>query len=179
MMYKSVCWVCYMKYLTSYSQLSWELMPATWDLHQCKAHTMSSLAVSYHLRPPHPLSSSEETETLPYCVKFPSPWKSQALDLCRSVSEAAVEAKSHHFPSLCPVFIFILFYLFTLFIYLCLFRATPIAYGNSQARGRTRAVAALTYATARATPDPSLRHRQILNPLSHARNQTCLLMDAS
>ena len=45
----------------------------------------------------------------------------------------------------------------------------------------------LAYTTATATPDPSyvchLRHssqqRQILNPLSKGRDQTCILMDAS
>ena len=70
-----------------------------------------------------------------------------------------------------------------LFIYLfCLFRATREAYGDSQARGWIRA-----YATGTATPDLSrnwgLHHnsqkRQILNPLSQARNRTCVLRDAS
>ena len=64
-----------------------------------------------------------------------------------------------------------------LFIYLCLFRAAPAAYGVSQARD-------LIGATATATWDPScvcdLHHssRQcwILNPLSEARGQTCNLM---
>ena len=70
-----------------------------------------------------------------------------------------------------------------LFVCLCLLafsRAAPAAYGDSQARGLIRA-------TATATPDPSRicdpHHsswqHQILNPLSKARDQTCLLMDAS
>ena len=71
-----------------------------------------------------------------------------------------------------------------LFIYLfCLFRATPAACGGSQVRGRTGATAT----TATATPDLScvydLHHsswqHRILNPLSKARDQTCILMDTS
>ena len=56
-------------------------------------------------------------------------------------------------------------------LFFCLFRATPVAYGGSQARGQIRAVAA------------SLRHnsqqRWILNPVSEARDRTLILMDAS
>ena len=68
-----------------------------------------------------------------------------------------------------------------------LFRATSVAYGSSQARGRIRATVA--YATATATPDTSpsrvchVHHGPwqcgILNPLSKARDGTCLLMDTS
>ena len=39
------------------------------------------------------------------------------------------------------------------FLFVCLFRATPLAYGSSQARGRIGVTAA--YTTARATPDLS------------------------
>ena len=67
-------------------------------------------------------------------------------------------------------------------IIICLFKATPMAYGGSQARGQNG-----TYTTAIATPDLShdchLHHssgqHRILNPLSEARDRTCLLMDAS
>jgi len=70
-------------------------------------------------------------------------------------------------------------------IYL-LFRATPIAYGGSRARGRIRAVAS-GLATVTATQDLSLifdlyhssQQCRILNPLSKASNGNCLLMDAS
>ena len=62
-----------------------------------------------------------------------------------------------------------------------LFRAAPTAYGGSWAKGQIGAVAA------------GLRHRnvgyepchhnsqqcQILNPLSKARDRTCVVMDAS
>ena len=65
----------------------------------------------------------------------------------------------------------------------CPFRAAPVAYGSSQARGRIGAVAP-AYTTATATPDPScvcnLHHssqqRQILNPLSEGRDQTLNFM---
>ena len=71
-----------------------------------------------------------------------------------------------------------------IYFFFCLFRATPAANGGFQARGPI-GVELPAYITA--TPDPSsvcdLRHRswhlQILNPLSEARDQTCLLMDAS
>jgi len=73
-----------------------------------------------------------------------------------------------------------------LFIYL-LFRAKPVAYGRSQARGWIRAVAAGLHHRHSPMPDLSricdihhnLWQHQILNPLSEARNWTCLLMDTS
>ena len=68
----------------------------------------------------------------------------------------------------------------------CLFRASPLAYGGSQAMGRIGAIAS-SYATATATQDPSrvcdLHHSSqqhwILNPLIEARNWTRILMDTS
>ena len=75
----------------------------------------------------------------------------------------------------------ILFYSFFLSFFLfvfCIFRAAPVAYGGSQARGRIRAAdASLHYTTATATPDlshvcnlhHSSRQRWILNPLSKAK----------
>ena len=57
------------------------------------------------------------------------------------------------------------------FFFFLLFRAALAAYGESQARGQTRAVAAgLCH---------SSWQRQILNLLSKARVQTFVLMDAS
>ena len=61
-----------------------------------------------------------------------------------------------------------------------------MAYGSSQVRGQIGA-AAEAYATGTATQDPSricdLRHRlwqrQILKPLSEARDRTRILMDTS
>ena len=66
------------------------------------------------------------------------------------------------------------------------FRATPAAYGSSQARGRIRATAAGLH-IATATGDPShnldLHHSSpqhwILNPLSKARDRTHILLDTS
>ena len=65
-------------------------------------------------------------------------------------------------------------------------RATPMAHGDSQARVVSE-LQPPAYTRATATPDPScicdLRHssRQhlILNPLSEARDQTCVLMGTS
>ena len=58
--------------------------------------------------------------------------------------------------------------------------AAPVAYGSSQARCWTGAAAG---ACATATTTPDLSHiaydHQILNPLSEARDQTCILMDIS
>jgi len=61
-----------------------------------------------------------------------------------------------------------------------------VAYISSQARGPI-AAAAVAYTTATAILDPSCicdlhhssRQRWILNPLSEARDQTCILMDTS
>ena len=67
----------------------------------------------------------------------------------------------------------------------CLFRATPAAYGGSQARGQTGAVAAgLHHSHSNARSEPCLRpyhssqQRQILNPLNEARDRTCVFIDA-
>ena len=72
------------------------------------------------------------------------------------------------------------------YYYYLLFRASPTAYGGSSARGPKEAQL-LAYATAIETLDlscicdlyhSSWQHR-ILNPLSKARDQTCVLMDTS
>ena len=46
-----------------------------------------------------------------------------------------------------------------------------MAYGGSQARGQIRALAAGLH--------HSSQQHQILNPLSRAKDQTCVLLDAS
>ena len=64
--------------------------------------------------------------------------------------------------------------------------ATPTANGGSQARGQI-ALKLQAYATATVMPDPrhicnlhhSSQQRQILSPLSRARDRTCFLTDAS
>ena len=71
--------------------------------------------------------------------------------------------------------------LFFLFFFL-IFRAIPVGYGSSWARGQVR-VSVEVYATAKAIPDPSgicdlccsLQQYQILNLMSKARDQTCIL----
>ena len=80
------------------------------------------------------------------------------------------------------ILIFILFYV----LIFLLFRATGVAYGSSQARGRMAATAAGLYHN-QATPDPSCvwdlhnssGQGQILNPLREARDQTRILIDTS
>ena len=69
------------------------------------------------------------------------------------------------------------------FVSFCLFRATPTAYGSSQARGQIVAVAASlhhSHSNAGSEPHCDLHHsswqHQIPNPLSEARDRTCNLM---
>ena len=70
-------------------------------------------------------------------------------------------------------------FLVFLFLFFCLFRATPVAYGGSQARVYLE-LQLPVYTTATATWDlsricnlhQSSRQHQILNPLSEARDQT-------
>ena len=57
------------------------------------------------------------------------------------------------------------------FFFFFLFRAALVAYGSSQARGKIRAAAANLH--------HSPRQRWILNPLTKARDRTCVLVDAS
>ena len=72
------------------------------------------------------------------------------------------------------------------FILFCLFRDTPATYGGFQVRGGMGAVAAGVHHS-HSMPNPSsfydLHHSSeqhgILNPLSKARDQTCILMNAS
>ena len=64
-----------------------------------------------------------------------------------------------------------------------LFKATPVACGHSWARGRIGAAAGHHHSHSNAghTCDPchSLRQRQILHPLSQARNRTCIIMETT
>ena len=96
-------------------------------------------------------------------------------------------------------FMFIIFFVCLFVLFFCLFRATPVVYGGSQARSPIGAVATglcqshsnarskPAYARATAMPDPShigdLHHssqqRRILNPLREARDWTHILMDTS
>ena len=71
------------------------------------------------------------------------------------------------------------------FFYFILFflRAALAAYGGSQARGGIRTVAASLHhshmgSEPRLQPTPQLTATPVLNPLSEAREQTHVLMDA-
>ena len=71
-------------------------------------------------------------------------------------------------------------------VFCCLFRATPVAYGSFQARGWIgAAVTSLCHSCSNVSSKLYLwlhhspQQCQILNPLSEARNWTCLLMDSS
>ena len=72
------------------------------------------------------------------------------------------------------------------FLYVCLFRAAPPAFGSSQARGYIGAPAAgLHHSHSNSGSEPHLRptpylmQHQIFTPLSKARNQIRILMDTS
>ena len=67
--------------------------------------------------------------------------------------------------------LFLSVYAIYLFIYFCLFRAAPTAYGGSQARGQNRSCSHW--------PIPQPQQHQILNPLIKARDRTCIFMDTS
>ena len=69
------------------------------------------------------------------------------------------------------------------FFFLLIVKAAPVAYESSQARGQIRATAAgLHHSHSNVGSKPHLRptqQRQILNPLSGARDRTHIFMDAS
>ena len=71
------------------------------------------------------------------------------------------------------------------FFFFCFFRATPVVYGGSQARGRIGATAAgLTHRETRGLSHVCdlyhrSRQRWIHDPLSKARDRTCILIDTS
>ena len=75
---------------------------------------------------------------------------------------------------------------FYFLIFWSLFRAAPVAYGGSQARGGIGAVATgLRHSHSslgselHLRPTPHSWQRQILKPQSEARDQTCVLMVTS
>ena len=68
-------------------------------------------------------------------------------------------------------------YLFIYLFYFLLFRATPAAYGSSQAKGWIGATAPGLHHSH--TLHHSSRQRRILNPLIEARDQTRILSDTS
>ena len=73
-----------------------------------------------------------------------------------------------------------------LLFFFCLFRAVPTAYGGSQGRDQIGAAATdLCHSHSNMgselhlQPTRSSQQRRILNPLSKARDRTCVLMNAS
>ena len=73
------------------------------------------------------------------------------------------------------------YFLNLFFFFSCLFafsRATPGAYGGSQARGRMAAAAVSLRQGHSTGPDPRCLH-QILNPQSQARDRTCILTETT
>ena len=73
-----------------------------------------------------------------------------------------------------------------IFYFLCVFRAIPVVYGSSQARGLIGSVAAALWhshsnagSKPRLPPAPQFTATWILNPLSKAGDQTRILMDTS
>ena len=87
---------------------------------------------------------------------------------------------------LCHLFKIHLFIIIDIFLFVCFFRAAPTAYEVSQARGQIGAAATGLY-HGTATLDMShvcnLHHSswqcRIPNSLNKARDQTCILMNAS
>ena len=76
--------------------------------------------------------------------------------------------------------------LFFFFFFFSLFKAVPVAYGSSQARGRIGAAGASlchSHSNTRSELHLRLHHSSwqpwILNPLSMARDETHILMDTS
>ena len=92
------------------------------------------------------------------------------LHVLAIINSAAVNEK-YCFVSLTLIYIYIFF---------CLFRATSVAYGASQARGQIRAAVA-SHSNAKSRPhmwpNHSSQQHWILNPLSKDRDQTFVLMD--
>ena len=117
-----------------------------------------------------------------YCLtvveaKSPWSWYGQVWFPLKPVSLACKELPFRCiFEGLSSVCIFSPFF----FFFFCPFRATPTAYGASQAKGLMGSVAASlhhSHSGARSEPRlwPTQQHR-ILNPLNEARDGTCNLM---
>ena len=100
-----------------------------------------------------------------------------------------LKVKSHNSGrGLNPQFLYFVFFVVvvvSVFLFVCLFKATSVAHGISQARCWIGALAASLCHNHRNVPDLShifelhcsLWQCQIINPLSEARDQTCNLKD--
>ena len=97
--------------------------------------------------------------------------------LCTGIYSLTVKIKLERVDYIYDI---ILFFKFKIFV--CHFRAEPMAHGGSQARSQIRAAAAV-YTTAMVTPDPShichlhhsLGQHRIVNALSKTRYQISIL----
>ena len=119
------------------------------------------------------------------------------LDLYRSMESAFIPTLELYLPEWVPHLWFLFlrwfwtkysfgFYFYAPLFKNLLFRATPAAFGSSQTRGLIGAVAAglcHNHSNAKSElhrwPTPQLTASQILNPLSKARDQTCILVNPS
>ena len=101
-------------------------------------------------------------------------WKVRNHSWCHHWATGSLKYEARTFPDFlsnkCPYFLKRTLFIYLL-IYLLLFRATPAAHGNIQARNQIRAAAAGL--------NHSSQQRWIINPLSEARDQTHILMDTS
>ena len=93
------------------------------------------------------------------------------LDPLTHCAGMGIELTSPQEPELLQSYSFLVFF-FLFFCFFCLFRATPEAYGGSQAKGQIQATVS-TYTAAAAMPDP-LTHcaRQGIEPLSQRSRDT-------
>ena len=104
--------------------------------------------------------------------------QNRCFDNAGSLTRCATRELQNKFVCLFLFFVFCFF-----FFSLSLFRVASVAYVNSQVRSQIGAIAAgLPHSPSNARSEAHLRHTlqlRILNPLSGARDWTCILMDTS
>ena len=135
-----------------------------------------------HCQEPVALGGKEK-ETFAGC-----PWCVQHLCYCKWFSQQTQDVKPQWGQGMCPdpkggkCCRCRIFYL----LYFIIFYGHTVAYGRSQVWGQIWAVAASLHYSHSNTgsephlwPTPQLMQSQILNPLSEARDQTCILVDTS
>ena len=111
-------------------------------------------------------------------------WSKLTASRAGLVQDNVVEGALFHFPSFFTCIAFNRFFFWFFFVvFFLLLRAAPVAHGSSQARGRIRAVVAglhHSHSSAKSwafDQNHSSQQCRILNPLSEARDWTCILMD--
>ena len=123
----------------------------------------------------------------PYSQSIPqhpfSLWQLQVFSLCLQLCFCFVDrfiCAIFYIPHISDSIVYLFFSFFLSFFHL--FRAADTAYEGSQARGRIRAViAGLHHSHSSVRTEQHLRSTPQLMamPLREAKNQTCILMDAS